>query len=139
MADAQHGGPVRTIAVRAGAAAPAERAGARTARHPGQSHPDAGGRAAGASRTASTSQASGAPRASRADAVRSGAVRLLARLRRAGAAVHWYITELMGDSAYRVYREHHERHHPGVAPLSERAFWREKMDAQDRNPGARCC
>lgn len=86
MADAQHGGPVRPIAVRAGAVA-----------------------------------------------------RPLALLRSAGAAVRWYVTELMGDGAYRVYREHHERHHPGVAPLNERAFWREKMDAQDRDPGARCC
>lgn len=58
---------------------------------------------------------------------------------RAGRGIRWYVTELMGDGAYRVYLEHHGLHHPGEEPLSERAFWRERMDAQDRDPGARCC
>lgn len=60
-------------------------------------------------------------------------------VRRAGRGIRWYITELMGDGAYRVYLEHHSLRHPGEDPLSERVFWRERMDAQDRNPGARCC
>lgn len=58
---------------------------------------------------------------------------------RVGRGIRWYVTELMGDSAYRVYLEHHARTHVDDAPLSERAFWRQKMDDQDRNPGARCC
>lgn len=65
-----------------------------------------------------------------------------ALLTRAGAAwrgIRWYMTSLMGDNAYATYLAHHKRHHPGVAPLSERQFWRERMDDQDRNPGARCC
>ena len=58
---------------------------------------------------------------------------------RVGRGIRWYLTELMGDGAYRVYLEHHALHHPDEDPLSERVFWRERMDAQDRNPGARCC
>lgn len=58
---------------------------------------------------------------------------------RAGRAVRWYMTTLMGDTAYATYVAHQRRHHPDEPPLSERRFWRERMDAQDRNPGARCC
>ena len=58
---------------------------------------------------------------------------------RTGRGIRWYVTELMGDGAYRVYLEHHGLHRAGEEPLSERAFWRERMDAQDRDPGARCC
>lgn len=58
---------------------------------------------------------------------------------RAGRGIHWYLTNLMGDRAYDAYVAHHAAHHPGEAPLTERAFWRERMDEQDRNPGARCC
>lgn len=60
-------------------------------------------------------------------------------VRRAGRGIRWYMTELMGDGAYRVYVEHHARSHPGEEPLTERDFWRERMDAQDRNPSGRCC
>jgi uncharacterized short protein YbdD (DUF466 family) len=45
----------------------------------------------------------------------------------------------MGDSAYETYLAHHRRTHPGAEPLTERQFWRQRMDDQDRNPGARCC
>lgn len=65
-----------------------------------------------------------------------------ALLGRAGAVwrgIRWYVTTLMGDTAYVTYVAHHDRHHPGEEPLSERQFWRERMDDQDRNPGARCC
>lgn len=60
-------------------------------------------------------------------------------LLRAARAVHWYITSLMGDNAYATYLAHQRRTHPGVEPLTERQFWRQRMDDQDRNPGARCC
>jgi uncharacterized short protein YbdD (DUF466 family) len=58
---------------------------------------------------------------------------------RAGRGIRWYMTTLMGDSAYGTYVAHHRRTHPGEEPLTERQFWRQKMDDQDRNPGARCC
>ncbi|QLD13265.1 YbdD/YjiX family protein [Microbacterium oleivorans] len=49
------------------------------------------------------------------------------------------VTSLMGDNAYATYLAHHRRTHPGIEPLTERQFWRQRMDDQDRNPGARCC
>lgn len=58
---------------------------------------------------------------------------------RAGRGLRWYVTSLMGDHAYDTYVQHQQRVHPGVEPMTERAFWRERMDDQDRNPGARCC
>ena len=45
----------------------------------------------------------------------------------------------MGDNHYEHYLAHHERTHPGRAPMTKREYWRERTDAQDRNPGARCC
>ena len=56
-----------------------------------------------------------------------------------GRGIRWYITTLMGDTAYATYVAHHQRQHPGEEPLTERQFWRQRMDDQDRNPGARCC
>ncbi|GEP49205.1 YbdD/YjiX family protein [Microbacterium saccharophilum] len=76
----------------------------------------------------------------RTDAVAPGPLRALAaHLGRVGRGIRWYVTELMGDTAYATYVAHHTRHHPDEAPMTERQFWRQKMDDQDRNPGARCC
>ncbi|MFP5019208.1 YbdD/YjiX family protein [Pseudonocardia phyllosphaerae] len=47
--------------------------------------------------------------------------------------------ELTGDAAYERYLEHHAEHHPDRAPMTEREFWRERTDRQDRVPTARCC
>jgi len=58
---------------------------------------------------------------------------------RAGRSIRWYVTSLMGDTAYATYLTHHQRHHPDEQPMTERQFWRDRMDEQDRNPGARCC
>lgn len=57
----------------------------------------------------------------------------------AGRSIRWYMRGLMGDSAYETYLAHHRRVHPGEPPMTERQFWRDRMDEQDRNPGARCC
>lgn len=65
--------------------------------------------------------------------------RAWAGVRRGAAAVGWYMSQLMGDSAYATYLAHQRRTHPDAEPLTERQFWRQKMDDQDRNPGARCC
>ncbi|GAA3917528.1 YbdD/YjiX family protein [Microbacterium invictum] len=64
---------------------------------------------------------------------------LVAAAGRAGRGIRWYMTNLMGDSAYATYVAHQRRTHPGVEVLTERQFWRQRMDDQDRNPGARCC
>jgi Uncharacterized small protein len=72
---------------------------------------------------------------------RGGAALLLAAraVRRGAGAVRWYMSQLMGDSAYETYVAHQRRTHPDAEVLTERQFWRQKMDDQDRNPGARCC
>lgn len=62
-----------------------------------------------------------------------------ARLARVGRGIRWYVTTLMGDRAYDVYVRHFRAHHPQAQPLTERQFWRQRSDEQDRNPGARCC
>ena len=51
----------------------------------------------------------------------------------------WYFEGMLGADAYRKYLEHHQQVHPGEEPLTERAYWREAMDRQDRNPQGRCC
>lgn len=60
-------------------------------------------------------------------------------LRRAGRAVWWYTTNLMGDASYGTYSEHHRMAHPGTEPMSVREFWRRHYAEQDANPGSRCC
>lgn len=50
-----------------------------------------------------------------------------------------YFEAVMGADAYRRYLEHQRRTHPGVAPMSERDFWRDHSDWQDKNPQGRCC
>ncbi|MGV2900048.1 YbdD/YjiX family protein [Microbacterium sp. AGC62] len=64
---------------------------------------------------------------------------LLGAVGRVGRGIRWYMTNLMGDSAYVTYVAHQRRVHPDEEPMTERQFWRERMDDQDRNPGARCC
>lgn len=67
-------------------------------------------------------------------------LRTLARAAgRVGRGIRWYMTTLMGDTAYATYVAHHHRQHPADEPMTERQFWRQRMDDQDRNPGARCC
>jgi len=75
----------------------------------------------------------------RTDAVATPQETLWSLVRRAGRGIRWYVRELMGDSAYEVYAAHHRAHHDEDPPLTERQFWRQRMDDQDRNPGARCC
>ncbi|QYM64853.1 MULTISPECIES: YbdD/YjiX family protein [unclassified Microbacterium] len=64
---------------------------------------------------------------------------LLSAAGRIGRGIRWYMTTLMGDTAYATYVAHQRRVHPHEEPMSERQFWRQRMDDQDRNPGARCC
>ena len=65
--------------------------------------------------------------------------RAVAQVVRVGRGIRWYMSSLMGDNAYAVYVAHQRRTHPEAEPLTERQFWRQKMDDQDRNPGASCC
>ncbi|MGO4147734.1 YbdD/YjiX family protein [Paenarthrobacter sp. YAF11_1] len=50
-----------------------------------------------------------------------------------------YMASLMGADAYRKYLEHFNASgHAGPA-MTEREFWRDRMDRQDSNPQGRCC
>ncbi|BCW43595.1 hypothetical protein StoSoilB5_07790 [Arthrobacter sp. StoSoilB5] len=50
-----------------------------------------------------------------------------------------YMGSLMGADAYRKYLEHFtSTGHSGPA-MTEREFWRDRMDRQDSNPQGRCC
>ncbi|MCR2802037.1 YbdD/YjiX family protein [Microbacterium sp. zg-Y818] len=75
----------------------------------------------------------------RADAAATPHEGLIALVRRVGRGIRWYVETLMGDRAYATYLAHHCQQHPDELALTERQFWRERMDDQDRNPGARCC
>lgn len=50
-----------------------------------------------------------------------------------------YFRAVLGADAYRKYLEHHESCGHSMAPMSERQFWRDRMDRQDSNPQGRCC
>lgn len=58
---------------------------------------------------------------------------------RGWASVRWFVTSMMGDTAYATYAEHHRRVHPDTPVPDERTFWRERFAEQDRTPGSRCC
>lgn len=50
-----------------------------------------------------------------------------------------YIGSLLGADAYQKYLEHFTATgHTGPA-MTEREFWRDRMDRQDSNPQGRCC
>jgi uncharacterized short protein YbdD (DUF466 family) len=61
------------------------------------------------------------------------------RIVRAWRSVLWLLRGVLGADAYQRYLEHQARVHPGSEPLSERAFWRDRMDWEDRHPQGRCC
>lgn len=64
---------------------------------------------------------------------------LFPAVRRGLGKVRWYLEGMMGADAYRRYVDHHAATHPGCAPMSERQFWRDKYDWEERNPQGRCC
>lgn len=64
---------------------------------------------------------------------------ILGRVAGALRSAHWYVTSLMGDGAYQHYVEHLRRTHPGLEPMSESEFWRDRHRRQDADPGSRCC
>jgi len=62
-----------------------------------------------------------------------------ARLARAVQIARWYARGVIGADAYDRYLEHHQRSGCPAAPMTEREFWRDKTDRQQRNPTSRCC
>ncbi|WP_374952995.1 YbdD/YjiX family protein [Arthrobacter sp. ZGTC212] len=47
--------------------------------------------------------------------------------------------DVMGEDAYRKYVSFHRASGCTGPLLSEREFWKDKMDRQDANPAGRCC
>ncbi|MER5766505.1 YbdD/YjiX family protein [Streptomyces sp. NPDC001985] len=68
-------------------------------------------------------------------AVASGAAAVLRGLR----AVHWYLRELTGESAYDRHCERHLRMHPELPPPSPREFQRLRTRQLEEHPQSRCC
>lgn len=59
--------------------------------------------------------------------------------RRGWDSARWWVRQLTGEAKYDAYLAHHRAHHPDVAPMTEREFWRDEYAKQDANPGSRCC
>ncbi|GAA2010964.1 hypothetical protein GCM10009755_22850 [Brevibacterium samyangense] len=54
--------------------------------------------------------------------------------------VHWYVKELVGENGYHHYLAAYERRHGTRADaMTEREYWRDVTDRQDREPTSRCC
>ena len=51
----------------------------------------------------------------------------------------WFLRGVLGEDAYQHYLAHQARMHPDTEPLSEKAFWKDKTDWEERNPQGRCC
>ncbi|GAB3137352.1 hypothetical protein GCM10027290_02940 [Micromonospora sonneratiae] len=54
-------------------------------------------------------------------------------------AVHWYLRELTGESAYDHYVQRHRNHGGGAPLLTRREFERQRARRRDDQPGIRCC
>jgi uncharacterized short protein YbdD (DUF466 family) len=50
-----------------------------------------------------------------------------------------FVQGVLGEDAYRKYLQHREATHCDEPVLTEREFWRDRMDRQDANPQSRCC
>nr|WP_269439253.1 YbdD/YjiX family protein [Arthrobacter sp. zg-Y820] len=50
-----------------------------------------------------------------------------------------FFRDVMGEDAYGKYVAFHESSACSAPLLSEREFWKDKMDRQDSNPEGRCC
>nr|WP_105035552.1 YbdD/YjiX family protein [Cryobacterium aureum] len=73
---------------------------------------------------------------------------LLAGVRRGARGVVWYLKGVLGEDAYEKYVAHHASEcetdaevggHAEHPLLTEREFWRDQTDRQDKNPQGRCC
>lgn len=50
-----------------------------------------------------------------------------------------YLKGVLGADAYQKYSEYQASTGCEAPPLTEREFWRDRMDRQDNNPQGRCC
>lgn len=61
------------------------------------------------------------------------------RARELVGALHRYLREVVGETAYDRYLEHARRVHPDAPVQSRREFERRRMDAREARPQSRCC
>ncbi|MFI1866032.1 YbdD/YjiX family protein [Streptomyces jumonjinensis] len=54
-------------------------------------------------------------------------------------AVHWYLRELTGESAYDRHCERHRRERPGAPAPTRREFQRMRSRRLEEAPQSRCC
>ena len=50
-----------------------------------------------------------------------------------------FVDGVLGADKYQHYLEHQARTHPDQKPMSEREFWKDYTDWQEKNPEGRCC
>ncbi|MEP7160973.1 MAG: YbdD/YjiX family protein [Dermatophilaceae bacterium] len=60
-------------------------------------------------------------------------------LRRGATGLRWWWRGVVGADAYEHYVAHLRACHPDTAVPSERQFWKNRYDEEERNPTARCC
>ncbi|MFC5137096.1 YbdD/YjiX family protein [Actinomycetospora rhizophila] len=58
---------------------------------------------------------------------------------RAWRGLAWWMRGVVGANAYEQYLASHHRRGHDHAPMTEREFWRARIDHQERNPQGRCC
>ncbi|MFI6289153.1 YbdD/YjiX family protein [Streptomyces sp. NPDC051018] len=69
----------------------------------------------------------------------SRAAALLRAVRRGLGAVHWYLREVSGETAYDRHCEHHRRNRPDLPPPTRREFQRMRSRRLEEEPLSRCC
>jgi len=70
-------------------------------------------------------------------------MRVLDAVRKGARDFAWFFKGVMGEDAYEKYQAHYEAAHATGGPdqplMTEREFWRDMTDRQERNPQGRCC
>ena len=69
----------------------------------------------------------------------TGARRWMGSLGQAGRYLGQSLRLMVGLPDYDAYLSHMERTHPGVAPMSYEAFFRERQDARYGGRQGKCC
>jgi len=62
-----------------------------------------------------------------------------AAVRQGARGVSWFVKGMLREDAYERYVEHAAAQHDGGHVMTEREFWRDVTDRQERNPQGRCC
>ena len=76
-------------------------------------------------------------------------MRVLDAVRKGARDFAWFFKGVMGEDSYERYKAHYEAAHATGGPddqplmtqtlMTEREFWRDMTDRQERNPQGRCC